>query len=58
MQMNEDEWEKIDINKYLKAYKSLKSDLPKLVDWNSAMARFLHDLQITNQKNWIPKSRL
>ena len=24
MQMNENEWENIDINKYLKAYKSLK----------------------------------
>ena len=24
MQMNEDEWEKIDINKYLKTYKFLK----------------------------------
>ena len=58
MQMNEDEWEKIDINKYFKSLQIFENYLSKFVDWNSVMARFLHDLQTTNQKKWILKSYL
>ena len=49
MQMNEDEWEKIDINKYFKSLQIFENYLSKFVDWNSVMARFLHDLEATNQ---------